>query len=165
MRSDEQLEMELEKLSVAERVTLADVEANILKEDYIVHGGVLTICILTLQNGFMATGESACASPENFNKEMGEEIAKSRAISKVWEVMGYALRQKLHDQTKGTLYTRMIDEYQQVKTRAEKLTGFINTEDYLKLHGVDKQLLVQQKNVMVEYCEILADRLERVKAV
>lgn len=56
---------------------------------------LLTFCVLVLRNGFTVTGESACASPENFNAEIGRKIARDNAINKVWPLMGYELRSKL----------------------------------------------------------------------
>ena len=58
--------------------------------------GLLTFCVLVLRNGFTVTGESACASPENFDAEIGRKIARENAINKVWALMGYELRSKLH---------------------------------------------------------------------
>ena len=55
----------------------------------------LTVCCLTLRNGFTVTGESACASPENFNKEIGEKIAFENARNKIWVLEGYLLKEKL----------------------------------------------------------------------
>ena len=59
------------------------------------HLGLLTFCVLVMRNGFTVTGESACASPENFDAEMGRKIARENAINKVWPLMGYELRTKL----------------------------------------------------------------------
>ena len=56
---------------------------------------LLTFCVLVLRNGFTVTGESACASPENFDAELGRKIARQNAINKVWPLMGYHLKQKL----------------------------------------------------------------------
>lgn len=56
---------------------------------------LLTICVLVLKNGFTVTGESACASPENFNAELGAKIAREHAKQKIWPLEGYALRNKL----------------------------------------------------------------------
>ncbi len=56
---------------------------------------LLTICVLVLKNGFTVTGESACASPENFNAEIGAKIAREHAKQKIWPLEGYALRNKL----------------------------------------------------------------------
>jgi hypothetical protein len=57
---------------------------------------LLTFCVLVLQNGFTVTGESACASPENFDAEVGRKIARQNAVSKVWSLMGYELKSKLN---------------------------------------------------------------------
>ncbi len=60
---------------------------------------VLTVCVLTLQNGFTVTGESACASPANYNQQIGEDIAFTNARDKIWPLAGYALKQKLYEET------------------------------------------------------------------
>jgi hypothetical protein len=57
--------------------------------------GLLTFCVLVLKNGFTVTGESACASPDNFNAELGRQIARQNAVQKIWPLMGYELRSKL----------------------------------------------------------------------
>lgn len=56
---------------------------------------LLTFCVLVLKNGFTVTGESACASPENFEEEIGRKIARENAEQKVWPLMGYELRTRL----------------------------------------------------------------------
>ena len=110
--TDTQIEQEIQaKGLTAPRITPADVEANIASEHYFtasegVQGAtkceitegqldLLTYCTLVLRNGFTVTGESACASPENFDAEVGRKIARANAISKVWPLMGYELRGKL----------------------------------------------------------------------
>ena len=109
----------------APRVTPADIGANIASEHYftaaegvigmftageIANGrgvhpdaigrlkpelGLLTFCVLVLRNGFTVTGESACASPENFNAEIERKIAREHAKQKILPLMGYELRSKL----------------------------------------------------------------------
>ena len=56
---------------------------------------LLTFCVLVLRNGFTVTGESACASPENFDAEIGRNIARQNAVDKVWPLLGYELKTKL----------------------------------------------------------------------
>ena len=56
---------------------------------------LLTFCVLVLKNGFTVTGESACASPENFDAEIGRNIARQNAVQKIWPLLGYELRSKL----------------------------------------------------------------------
>ena len=58
---------------------------------------LLTFCVLVLKNGFTVTGESACASPENFDPEIGMKIARDNAVNKIWMLEGYLLKQRLHD--------------------------------------------------------------------
>ena len=118
---DQQIEREIQaKGLAAPRITPADIEANIAgeyfftaeegvkfafnKQDeltrltgYHAELGFLTFCILVLRNGFTVTGESACASPENFDAELGRKIARQNAVAKVWPLMGYELRSKLAD--------------------------------------------------------------------
>ena len=57
---------------------------------------LLTFCVIILKNGFTVTGESACASPENFNAEIGQKIAYENARNKIWMLEGYLLKEKLH---------------------------------------------------------------------
>jgi len=56
---------------------------------------LLTFCVLILRNGFTVTGESACASPENFDADIGRKIARENAVAKIWPLMGYELRTQL----------------------------------------------------------------------
>ncbi|KZP93952.1 hypothetical protein A3N46_17620 [Enterobacter asburiae] len=58
---------------------------------------LLTFCVLVLRNGFTVTGESACASPENFDAEIGRKLARENAVNKIWMLEGYLLKQRLYD--------------------------------------------------------------------
>ena len=62
---------------------------------HVFEGTTLTVCCLTLRNGFTVTGESAAASPENFDVEIGRKIARQNAREKIWALEGYLLKQKL----------------------------------------------------------------------
>lgn len=106
--NDKEIEQEIQaKGKTAPRITPADIEANIAAEYYFTAAeGVrllpqdsslhlLTFCVLELRNGFTVTGESACASPENFDAEIGRKIARANAVQKIWPLMGYELRSKL----------------------------------------------------------------------
>lgn len=122
--TDATIEQEIQaKGLTAPRVTPADVEANIASEHYftardgrrgalheetyvgrekpapdnsdLLPLDLLTFCVLVLRNGFTVTGESACASPENFDAEIGRRIARENAVKKIWPLMGYELRSKL----------------------------------------------------------------------
>lgn len=115
MTNDHTIENEIQaKGKTAPRVTPADIEANIEIAYYFTgqealqfagqNGSpfaahrsmaLLTFCVLVLRNGFTVTGESACASPENFDAEIGRKIARQNAVAKVWPLMGYALKNEL----------------------------------------------------------------------
>ncbi len=113
MTTDAAIEAEIQaKGLVAPRVTLDDVEAEIASEVYFtaqdgVNGAygmpraaalslnLLTFCVLVLKNGFTVTGESACASPENFDAELGRKIARRNAVAKIWPLLGFRLRDRL----------------------------------------------------------------------
>ena len=123
-RDDDAIEAEIKaKGKTAARVTPADLEAQVLSEHYftaadgrqgaisaetysgrerplkdgadLVPLQLLTFCVLVLKNGFTLTGESACASPENFDAELGKRIARQAALNKLWPLLGYELRTKL----------------------------------------------------------------------
>jgi hypothetical protein len=87
------------KGKTAPRLTPADIDAVIVGEAYHVFPGTtLTICALTLRNGFQVVGESAAASPANFDESIGRKIARDNARNKVWALEGYLLKSKLHSQ-------------------------------------------------------------------
>ena len=73
---------------------------------------LLTICVLTLENGFTVTGTSPCASPENSNFELGCTIAEQKATEQVWALEGYRLKQRLFEeaQTKASLADFKLDD-------------------------------------------------------
>lgn len=81
----------------APRVTPELIASKIAKVDFhTFEGSMLTVCVLTLQNGFNVTGESACASPENFDSEIGERLALKQAENKIWALEGYLLKEQLY---------------------------------------------------------------------
>lgn len=98
--SEVQIENEIQvKANVAPRVTPADLDAKIVGEQYYVFPGTtVTVALLTLENGFTVLGESACASPENFDEALGRKLAKIRAREKIWPLEGYLLKEKLHNE-------------------------------------------------------------------
>ena len=98
MMSEQEIENEIvEKGLTAPRLTPELIDATILKESFhVFEGSCLTVCCLTLQNGFTVTGASACASPENFNVEVGEKIARADARDKIWMLEGYLLKERLN---------------------------------------------------------------------
>lgn len=80
------------------KLTIDEIKGVIAQEEY-VFKGTLTLCILTLKNGFFVTGESACFDISNYDQETGKKIAFERALNKIWELEGYLLKQRLFEST------------------------------------------------------------------
>lgn len=77
------------------RVTKEYIESRIESWEYILCDGLLTICVLTVKNGFKVVGKAAPASPENFDPEKGRELAYEDAFRQLWPLEGYLLRERL----------------------------------------------------------------------
>lgn len=89
------------------RVALDDIRAAIERVSYCSghdlrpEGGnprlrTLTVCLVTMKNGFMVIGKAAPASPENYNPELGQKFAYEDAIRQIWPLMAYALCDRLY---------------------------------------------------------------------
>lgn len=88
--------IEAAKQPKAPRITQEHVQRCIVRSQY--HhfpGTTVTVCALHLSNGFVVTGESACAHPDNFNEEVGRRLAYDNAVEKIWALEGYLLRERL----------------------------------------------------------------------
>jgi hypothetical protein len=98
--SEVDIESEIRRKGLnAPRLTPQHIDETIAKFEFHQFGGTaLTVCCLTLKNGFTVTGESACASPENFDAEIGEKIAYENARNKIWMLEGYLLKQSLYEE-------------------------------------------------------------------
>jgi hypothetical protein len=80
----------------APRVTAESISARIVRKDfYVFPGTTTTIALITLDNGYNVVGHSACASPENFDEAVGRDLAYANAFSKIWDLEGYVLRERL----------------------------------------------------------------------
>jgi hypothetical protein len=97
MSSEDDLEKEIQAKGLnAPRLTPDLIDSVIVDEAFYVYPDTtFTVCLLTLRNGYQVIGESACASPENFDVEIGRKIAKDNARNKVWQLEGYLLKEKL----------------------------------------------------------------------
>lgn len=106
MTKDEaQIEAEIQRKGLnAPRLTPQLIDETVSSEQYHVFPGTtLTVCALTLRNGYIVTGESAAASPENFDKEIGRKIARDNARNKIWGLEGYLLRERLANAGHGSV--------------------------------------------------------------
>ena len=97
--NEQQLEQTIQdKGLTAPRLTPELIDDKIASVEYHVFPRTcLTVCCMTLENGFTVTGESACASPANFNELIGQDIAFDNAREKIWMLEGYLLKQRLYE--------------------------------------------------------------------
>lgn len=105
--SEDKIEQQIQEKGLnAPRLTPEHINKVIVSEDYHVFPGTtLTVCRLGLRNGFSVTGESAAASLENFDEEIGRNIAKENARHKVWMLEGYLLKERLwEDANEAEIY-------------------------------------------------------------
>lgn len=95
--SEQEIEKEIQSKGLnAPRLTPDAINECIHSEQYHVFPGTtMTVCALTLRNGYIVIGESAAASPENFDEAIGRKIARDNARNKIWALEGYLLRDKL----------------------------------------------------------------------
>ena len=121
MSNEKQIEQEIQDKGLnAPRLTPADIDAVIVDKYYFTAANAqwgadpnttaligmhkqletLTFCVLILKNGFTVTGESACASPENFDKLIGQKLAYENALNKIWQLEGYLLKEQLYRTSK-----------------------------------------------------------------
>lgn len=99
MRNEIEMETAIQAKGLnAPRLKPSDIDKAIKKTDYhVFKGTALTVCAITLQNGFHVVGTSAAASIENFDEDIGRKIAFDNARNKIWELEGYRLRQMLFE--------------------------------------------------------------------
>ena len=179
--NDSEIENEIrEKGKTAPRVTPADIEAEIASEHCFTAAEgfvgaqalasaditfapselrLLTFCVLVLRNGFTVTGESACASQENFDAEIGRKLARANAVQKVWPLLGYALKQQMHEAKPTTFQERVIQERNELQTKINALALFSTSKAHAALSDTEQQNLRMQHGVMIHYSAILADRI------
>ena len=161
--TENELKAHQEKIG-GKRVTLDALKANIVKEDfYVFPGSQLTVCVLTLQNGFTVTGESACADPAMFNEEIGQKIARENAERKIWPLMGYALKEEMMKEVpSGDFRERVKQEAAELQDKIVKLGAFINgAEQFGRLPKEDQHLMRAQYGFMCDYQGVLEARINR----
>lgn len=148
----------------APKITEEDVDSVIVGSQYWIPAGTtLTICMLTLANGFTVTGESACASPENFDVEVGRTYAYRAAKTKIYALMAYELRTKLTEQ--GTTFLdRLKKEEVDLGSKLEKLSAYMNSGGFAALEPGHREDLFEQHAAMRQYRTILKRRISKLVA-
>lgn len=96
--NDQAIEKEIQAKGLnAPRLTPASIDAVIVDETFTtLPSGKVMVCELTLRNGFTVRGEAATVSKANFDEEIGQRISRENARSKVWEMEGYLLQERLY---------------------------------------------------------------------
>jgi Phage protein (N4 Gp49/phage Sf6 gene 66) family len=175
------IEQEIQaKGKTAPRVTPADVQAAIASEHYFtaaegVYGAevcrgeqpsmgtppllLLTICVLVMRNGFTVLGKSACASPENFDAELGRKIARKDAVDQCWPLMGYALRDKLAARP-ADFRDRVRLERAELDEKREALAAFFGTATFASLPTAEQERMRAQLDAMRDYSVALMERID-----
>ena len=82
-----------------QKLTLDYIKSLIVNVEYQRFGDTLTVCVLTLRNGFTVTGKSACIHTENFDESIGKIVAYDDAVDKIWELEGYLAVQRNYEAT------------------------------------------------------------------
>lgn len=115
--------------NTAPSVTIEQVEAAIKSESFtVLPDGRTTVCQLTLYNDFTVEGYSACVSIENFNEEKGKKYSRERAVTKIWELLGFRLADQLHRKAIEAVFTERPTQTVQV---AEEVTAITLGEQVL----------------------------------
>jgi len=156
----------------AEQGARASVDSGVIDAEDSAPLSLLTFCVLVLKNGFTVTGESACASPENFDAEIDRKIARENAVNKVWMLEGYLLKQRLHEEKSVSVQLnvnasqsvfshidRMRQEHCDLCDRLNKLDAFIHTEKFASIATTEQNRMKRQFVAMREYSEVLGERL------
>lgn len=166
-------------------VTNESLVNKIKKVDYLQpEETTLTICIITVENGFTFRGESACADPNNFNKETGRHWAYKDAFSKLWMPEGYLLKEKMYQDSLdkwNNLFNsqklrgvypphiqRMIKEFVELKETTEKASDFLAREQNEETRKTDISEedwndLKEQNIAQLAYLTALGRRLVKAK--
>lgn len=152
----------------APRITPAHIDSQIAREDYHVFPGTtVTVCCLELKNGFCIVGESAAASPENFNEQIGRDIARRNARDKIWSLEGYLLRTTLAALALAASVPPLSHQ-DRVRIEKDALDGNLSRLDafiienpiYASLPEDEKERLRKQASAMSDYSKVLGDRID-----
>lgn len=145
-------------------VNESKLKASIAKVDFMVHpGSCLTICVITMLNGYTVTGESACADPKMFNAEIGEKVAFAAAERKIWPLLGYALKDELYKAGAGsTFQDRVKVELTDLTDKIEKLSAFVGGhEHFIALDAEGRIILLQLAIGLKGDLSLLQKRINR----
>ena len=70
---------------------------SLVDEAEYVHQGLLTICTITLKNGYKLAGTSICVDEQSYDPLIGDNCALANALDKLWEMESYLLKQQNYE--------------------------------------------------------------------
>ncbi len=143
------------------KLTPKDLEAQIAKVDYQRFGETGTLCVITLINGYTVTGESGCIDPAIFDEEMGRKVAYENAFNKLWQILGYGVKQKWYEATQLTWLDRVRVELADLDEKRSKLDAMLQKGKPEVISQEQWDLMQKQYDAMAEYSLILAERIEK----
>lgn len=139
--------------------------------------GLLTFCVLVLRNGFTVVGKSACASPENFDAEVGRRVARADAVNQMWPLLGFRLRDQLADLQRSDIgdvepaadaaapgelaphQRRVVAEKEELSQRLLRLYAFFQGKVFQTLPMDERSRLRNQARFMDGYLSVLEERI------
>lgn len=154
----------------APRVTLADVQENVLDTEIHKHvtksGQVLRWAILTTRCGFAVVGNPSCSvSADNDDEDIGTKVALQNSLSALWPFMGYELRQRLHNEASRpapaatTFQDRVRAERAELALKVDKLGNFLASPGGGEIDLGELVRLTNQSRAMQEYLAVLDQRI------
>lgn len=143
------------------KLTPQALEAQIAKVDYQRFGETGTLCVITLINGYTVTGESGCIDPAIFDEEMGRKVAYENAFNKLWQILGYGVKQKWYEATQLTWLDRVRVELADLDEKRSKLDAMLQKGKPEVISQEQWDLMQKQFDAMAEYSLILAERIEK----
>ena len=103
-------EEQIQAAAVAPRVNSDSIAKEIATVEY-AYVGLMTLCVLTLHNGFKIVGKSACASAANYNREFGEQFAYRDADRQIGQFLGFRICEESYKQSQqDALIAQLADD-------------------------------------------------------
>lgn len=120
----------------------------------------VTYVTVRMKNGFTLRESTTCVDPANYDEEIGKQICLEKIKDKIWFLLGYALQDKMYKETNSTFKNRMIEEYNQLGDKLDKLNTALNKDGFKEKVG-EKQynMMCLQYRAMTEYWNILKNRM------
>lgn len=83
---------------------------NIAEQEDLVDLSRVTQCVIVMQNGYVATGESVCVCLADFDSELGQQYAYEAALDKVYAVLGYQNRTTMKEKAETAALLASLGE-------------------------------------------------------